>query len=185
MRVSSNSIIFYLCILTLLGACRDATNQIRMMNIEVTQDIRSSGRVDISSKIKFPMAPSEINVCFNPNIQWMGLGSAEKFGIRLNNQYGQYIEAGYDVYHQLFFIECRHSSDPEVYPNIQVQLYSIDEAKTLDMRIILKPTSIELFSLDGTIELSSMYFYSSEFNKMELYAENGKVYVESVSLSQL
>ena len=185
MRTSSYIIFALLCLLLLSGACSDSTKQIRMRNIELKQDIYSSGIIDISSKLTFPTAPTEINICFKPNTYWLGLGSAEKFGIKFSNQYGQYIEIGYDVYRQLFFIECRHSSSSEAFVDIPTQQYFINEADRLDMRIVLDTTTIALSSMDGAVELSNLYFFSAEFNKVELYAETGKVFVESISIKQI
>ena len=175
---------FFLCLFLLTGSCRDSAKQTRIRNIEIKQDIHSSGIINISSTIKFPIAPSEINIRFKPNTHWLGIGSADKFGIRLNNQYGQYIEAGYDVFRQIFFLECRHSSSPEAFVDVPIQPYSIDEAATLDIQILLDTTSITLLSMDGMVKLTSMYFYSAEFDTIELYAENGKVYVESLDITQ-
>ncbi|MDR2233380.1 MAG: GH32 C-terminal domain-containing protein [Tannerella sp.] len=140
--------------------------------------------MDISSKIKFPVAPAEIDIRFKPNNFWLGVGSAEKFGIRLSNQYGQYIEAGYNSFLQIFFVECRHSSSPEAFVDVPVQFYSLDEVEMLDIRIILDTDSIKLLTMDGMVELTSLYYYSAEFNKIELFAENGKVYVEDLSITQ-
>ena len=54
----------------------------------------------------------------------------------------------------------------------------------LDIKILLDTSSIALFAMDGTVELTSMYFFSAEFDKIELYTENGKVYVESISVTK-
>ena len=162
--------------------------QTRIHDIEVKQDIRAAGIVDITSKIKFPLAPSEINVRFKPNNQWLGLGAAEKFGIRLSNHLGEYIEAGYDVFHQVFYIDRTHATasvSPETFTDIYIQPYDISESETIDIQLILDNASLELFSMNGKAVLTNLFFASSGFDKIELYAENGKVYVESISITQL
>lgn len=183
-RISANVFFSFLCILFFGGSCKNSTKQIIIRNVEMKQDIRSSGIIDISSKINFPIAPSETNLCFMPNTHWLGLGSAEKFGIKFSNQFGQYIETGYNVYYQFYYIECKHSTSLEAISNIQVQPFSINDAAILDIKIKLDTTSITLFSMNGDVELASMYYYSSEFNKMELFAENGKIFVNNMTVKR-
>jgi len=185
MRLFSVTVVFIFCLLLLTNSCRDSAKQMRIRNIELKQDIHTSGIAELSHLVTLPIAPSEIRIRFKPNNYWLGLGSAEKFGIRFKNQYGQYIEAGYDVYRQLFYTECRHSTSTDAIPNIQLEPYTIDDTKLLNMRIMLNNNSIALFAMDGSVELTSMYYYSSDFDKLELFAENGKVFVEFISFTHL
>jgi sucrose-6-phosphate hydrolase SacC (GH32 family) len=55
----------------------------------------------------------------------------------------------------------------------------------LDIQINMGADSIEVFAMDGTIELTERYFFSAEFNKIELFAETGRVYVENLSITQI
>ena len=65
-----------------------------------------------------------------------------------------------------------------------MQPFSINDAAILDIKIKLDTTSITLFSMNGDVELASMYYYSSEFNKMELFAENGKIFVNNMTVKR-
>ena len=186
MRVSSKSALYF-CLLFFVNSC--ANSGLIIQNIELKQDIHSDGILDISSKMKFPVAPSEINIRFRPDVYWLGLGSAEAFGIKFRNPSGEFIEVGYNVYHEVFYIHRRHTltlalSETPAGSDLLVP-YSINEVCMLDMKIMLNTNSIVLYSSEEEVVLADAFSLSSELNTIELYAENGKVYVESVSLSQL
>ncbi|MDR1555974.1 MAG: glycoside hydrolase family 32 protein [Tannerellaceae bacterium] len=159
-----------------------------MQNIDIVQDIHSSGFVDMSPCIKFPLCPSEINIRFRTD-KHPQLGFAERFGIKIRNKKGESILAGYDAYHQQFYIDHASHSTIDIFPGTrsvaQVPGQDINESETFDMRIILDATSIELFAMDGNIVITNSFYPSSDFNVMEIYAENGKVHVESISVTQL
>jgi fructan beta-fructosidase len=163
-------------------------NQALVHNIDVVQDIHSSGFVNMSPRLDFPLLPSEINIRFRTNKQ-VPLGFAEKFGIKLRNKKGEYILAGYDAYHQQFYIDRSSHSTIEIIPGTlstaQVSEQDINEAGALDIRIILDIASIELFAMDGKVVISNLFYPSSDFNILEIYAENGKVHVERISVTQL
>jgi fructan beta-fructosidase len=157
-------------------------------NLEIVQDIHSGGIADLTPCIPFPLAPSEIRVRFRPHGGWLRMGAAEKFGIRLSNREGEYILAGYDAYHEMFYIDRTHSTAlalPESFAGIHAQHCPAGEAGALDMQIILDTASLELFALDGKAVLTDTCYPSSGFSRIEAYAENGKVYMESISVIQL
>jgi fructan beta-fructosidase len=156
-------------------------------DLEIIQDIYLAGIEDITPHIHFPLLPSEITICFKTSNQSQ-IGSAEKFGIKLSNQKGEYLLAGYDAFHQQFYIDRTHSTSSallEKFAGIHIQRYQIGESGILEMQIILDTTSLELFALDGKIVMTDTFYPSSDFNKIAIYAENGRIQVEEVSITQL
>ena len=175
MRTSTNILYTLLCLLFLTGSCRNSV--LDLQNIELNQDINMSGIVDISSVVNFSITPSETNIRFRPNRYWLGLGAADKFGIRFINRSGGYVEAGYDAFREIFYVNA--------FSYFEIEQYSINEAEMIDMRIILNNASVELSSMDGKIVITDRFLKPSKFNKIELFAENGRVFVESISIKQL
>jgi fructan beta-fructosidase len=157
-------------------------------NIDVVQDIHADGFMDVTSRIHFPLLPSEVIIRFKTENQ-IPLGFAERFGIKLRNNEGEYILAGYDTYHQQFYIDRSSHSALEIFPKTfstaQVSGYDANESGTLDMQIILDAASIELFAMDGKAVITDTFYPSSDFNMMEIFAENGKIHVENISVTQL
>jgi len=162
----------FLFLLFLTNSCRD--HALIIHDFELKQDIHESGILDISSKIKFSVTPSEINIRFTRDRYWLGLGAAEVFGIRFYNNSGEYVEAGYNAFHEVFYVSA--------FTYFHMERYSIAELETLDVRIMIDKASIELSSMDGKVVINDRFFHSQRFNKIELFAENGKVYVENFSI---
>jgi fructan beta-fructosidase len=155
-------------------------------DLEVVQDIRSEGLADVTSKIRFPLLPSELTVRFRTGNRQ--IGSAEKFGIKLSNREGEYILAGYDAYHQQFYIDRTHSTSlafPEKYAGIHIQRYPNDGSDILEMQLILDVASLELFAMDGKVALTDAFYPTSDFDRIAVFAENGRIPVEKLSITQL
>jgi fructan beta-fructosidase len=162
--------------------------QSEAQTLEVKQDIHSEGITDVTPHIAFPLIPSEVNIRFKANDHWLQLGTAEKFGIRLSNRKGEHILAGYDAYHQQFYIDRSHSTSlalPQSYSGIHLQQYPLDETSDIEIQIILDTSSIEMFAMDGKVVLTERFYPSSGFDHLEVFAENGRVYVENISVIQL
>lgn len=156
-------------------------------DIDLVQNIHSTGIEDITSQVLFPLLPSEINIRFKTDNQ-MQAGFAEKFGIILQNETGESVLIGYDTYHQQFFIDRSHSTQKEFSENfasVHTFWYNIDNSGMVDMRILFDHTSSELFAMGGKVAMSDTFYPSSDFNKIALFAENGKVQVNSISITQL
>jgi fructan beta-fructosidase len=154
-------------------------------NLEIVQDINSSGIIDVTSKIHFPLLPSELAIRFRTGSR---IGSAEKYGIKLSNKEGEYILAGYDAYHQQFYIDRTHSTlldIPDKYAGIHIQRYQDNDSDMLEMQLILDVTSLELFARDGKVTMTDAFYPSSEFDRLEVFAENGRIQVEKLSVTQL
>jgi sucrose-6-phosphate hydrolase SacC (GH32 family) len=155
--------------------------------LEIVQDIYSAGIEDITPHIPFPLLPSEITIRFKTDNQFQ-IGFSEKFGIKLSNKRGEYILAGYDTFHQQFYIDRTHSTSlimPEKFTGIHIQQYQIDQSGILEMQIILDAASIELFASEGKVVMTDTFYPSVGFNKIAIYAENGRIQVEEVSVTQL
>jgi fructan beta-fructosidase len=155
-------------------------------DLVVTQDINTSGFADVTSMINFPLLPAELNIRFETENRQIGF--AEKFGVKLSNKAGEYILAGYDAYHQQFYIDRSHSTLlnlPDKYAGVHIQRFQDDGSGIIEIQLILDATSIELFAEDGKVTLTDVFYPASEYNKLEVFAENGRIRVEKLTVTQL
>jgi fructan beta-fructosidase len=160
---------------------------ITIQNITTVQDIHSSGITNITEKISFPLLPSEIYIRFKTD-NMAQIGFAEKFGIRLKNKYHEYVAIGYDNFHHKFYADRTHSTGEqfsEAFAGIHILPYNVYESETVDMHIIFDVTSFELFAMEGKAVITDTFFPTSDFDTLEIFAENGKITVESISITQL
>lgn len=161
--------------------------QIHMKNIDITQNIHEEGILDLTSAIPFSLLPLEITIQFETDKREQ-IGFAEKFGIRLRNEEGEFISVGYDNFNHLFYIDRTHSVDEafsEDFAGIHSLKYSISGLTTIDMRLIFDTSSLELFALGGKAVLTDTFYPTSVFSRMELFSENGTVSVNRLSIKQL
>lgn len=162
--------------------------QVVLANIELAQNIEQEGLVDITSNIPFSLLPSEVILRIKLEEQLGRLNFAEKFGIRFSNKEGEYIAAGYDYFSRRFYIDRRNATGAvisETFAGIHILPFDIEGFQELDMRIILDKSSIELFAMGGKAVMTDTFFPSSEFDRVTLYAENGKVSLANVSVTRL
>jgi len=154
-------------------------------DLTLVQDIRSTGIMDITAKLGLPTQPSVIDICFDIEQR---IGLSEKFGIRFSNENGEYLTVGYDFYHQQFYVDRTHStaeSLPESFTGVRYVGFSVGNSGKVDMKLLLDAASLELFGGGCKVAVTEIFYPSSQFNKVELFAENGRVHVDSLSAVQL
>jgi fructan beta-fructosidase len=153
----------------------------------VKQDIHSEGISDLTPLLSAPLTPSEVSIRFRASgDHWLQMGNAEKFGLRLSNGRGEYILAGYDAYHQQFYIDRTSSAAldlPPSYAGVHLQQYPMEESNSLEMQIIIDAYSLEMFAMDGKVVFTERLYPSTAFDRLEVFAENGKVNVENISVT--
>lgn len=163
------------------------TEQVRLSDITVVQDIEQAGIYNITPQIHIPISPSEVNIRFKTdNITRMGF--AEKFGIRLSNEKGEFIIIGYDCFRRSFYVD-RSSSTSEKFSDKftgkHILPFDIDGTEILEMNLILDKTSFELFTMNGKVVMTDTFYPTSDFNQIEIFAENGRIILDSIAITGL
>lgn len=156
--------------------------------IDLVHNSEKMGIEDISAKVPFPVIPSELTLRYQLNGRAGLIGFAEKFGIRFSNRDGESLSIGYDYFNRRFYIDRTKVSKewmPELFTGIHILPFDILPYNELDMRIILDNTSVEMFAMGGKAVMTDLFFPASGFDKAELFAENGKIIVDEITVVQL
>lgn len=130
------------------------------------------GELKFKDPIKLPL---EINLKFDVNNR-LYLGMAEVFGVKVTNGNGDELLIGYHSEKGYFFI-----IDPTVsqkYSNtwsgFSYATYIIDKT-TMDFKVIIDHSSVELFAMDGLITLTRKYSFVDDRTKIALYTKGGNI----------
>ena len=142
-----------------------------------------SNEVTITEKQKLPI---EIVLHFNTKDNTK-MNFAEKFGIILSNKKNEKIIIGYDNLNKVFFIDKTKNgwnSPAKEFAQINYAPY-INTDDTLDMRLIIDKSSVELFAKDGLIVMTDQFFPSEEYSIVSLFTENGEIELTDGQITKL
>jgi len=120
--------------------------------------------------------PYELNLTFNLNkLQWLNF--AEKFGAEFLTDQGDILIVAYNHTKRVFYVDRQYKGQTE-----QAELpipvdYGpyIANQETLDLRIIIDHSSVELFSGNGHVVMTEKLRPNKEFNKLKLFADGGEI----------
>jgi fructan beta-fructosidase len=160
----------------------DGVNQLRGTKKLIAGD-DLNGIIDVNEK---QSVPYEINLTFNINkLQWLDF--AEKFGIELSTDSGDRMIVGYNHTKRVFYIErLLKSKDNQMANSVPIDYAPyIDIDKTLDFRLIINHSSVELFSDNGGIVMTEKILPAMVFNRFKIFAEGGKITLQEGSVSRL
>ena len=130
--------------------------------------------------------PYELNLTFNLNkLQWLNF--AEKFGAEFLTDQGDKLIVAYNHTKRVFYVDRQYKGQTE-----QAELpipvdYGpyIANRETLDLRIIIDHSSVELFSGNGHVVMTEKLLPNKEFNKLKLFAEGGEITLKEASIYNL
>jgi fructan beta-fructosidase len=163
-------------------------SNVTIMGVDVKQERGNpEATVELSGKIHFQILPSDVRIRFRTTDR-MRMGFAETFGIKLSNKLGEFVKVGYDNYHNGFYSDRQNAVQKPFsthFSGLHFLPYDIEDASVVNMRIILDVSSMELFAMDGKPVITDSFFPTSQFNILEVFAENGSITVESISVTQL
>lgn len=142
-----------------------------------------NGAITITQKQTLPY---EINLTFNTNkLQWLNF--AEKFGVELSTVNGDKIVVAYNHTLRVFFINRLFTStknNTEQSPEIDYAPF-IANGQTLDFRIIIDHSSIELFSGNRSVVMSERISQDMIFNRVKIFAEGGEITLKEAEIYRL
>lgn len=103
------------------------------------------------------------------------LDLAEVFGIEIINHQNEKTIIGYNSVRRYFFIRKEDENNvSEEYTDIDYAFYAIDKS-TLDLKIIIDHSSVEIFAIDGFISMTKKCALPDGIKYLNLFAENGHV----------
>jgi len=130
--------------------------------------------------------PYELNLTFNLNkLQWLNF--AEKFGAEFLTDAGDKLTVAYNHNKRVFYIDRQYKGQPE-----QAELpFPVDygpyiaNQETLDLRIIIDHSSIELFSGNGHVVMTEKLRPNKEFRHLKLFATGGEITLNGATIYNL
>jgi len=152
----------------------------------VLTDIEVIHEKEIFKNITFDKTPTELLLTFNvrddSRIDFPG-----RYGIRIKNQTGESYAIGYDNVDKFFYIDRTNATSEVIsdyFPSKQIIPYIIN-GDQITWRIILDTSSVELFTAEGLIVVTNVVYPSEPFDKIEVFAENGKISLKEVEIIEL
>jgi fructan beta-fructosidase len=111
---------------------------------------------------------------------------ANDFSIKLSNDAGQYLTLGYDQTQNRFYINRGTSGRNDFSPNFRSEILAprIASDQTIDFKIVVDVSSIEVFFDDGLSVMTALYFPDKVFNKGVLKAPD-KIQVNNLKVEYL
>lgn len=153
----------------------------------LVQDIKREGLYDVTDKIPFPLLPTEVKIRFKTDDMEQML-FAEKFGVILRNKENESLLIGYDNFNRRFYVNRKEAIGTKFsdrFTGVHILPFDIQGSETLDLRIILDKASFELFTMDGKVVMTDTFYPSSEFDRLQIFVENGRITVDDITVTQL
>lgn len=141
------------------------------------------GIIEIKEKQELPY---EINLTFDTNtLKWLDF--AEKFGVELSTESGDKMVIGYNHYSRVFFINRVYANSNSQIDKVMEVDYApyIDNQPTIEFRLIVDKTSVELFSGNGSVAMTEKIPSEMVFNQIMLFAEGGKISLKEGNVIRL
>jgi sucrose-6-phosphate hydrolase SacC (GH32 family) len=130
--------------------------------------------------------PYELNLTFNLNkLQWLNF--AEKFGAEFLTDQGDKLTVAYNHTKRVFYVDRQYKGQPaqaELPIPVDYGPY-IANQETLDLRIIIDHSSVELFSGNGHVVMTEKLLPNKEFNKLKLFADGGEITLKEAHIFNL
>jgi fructan beta-fructosidase len=132
-----------------------------------------SGFFDLSTDFVIPF---ELSLNYNMANKTQ-LGFAERFGLELSNDKGEKFTVGYDNLEKFFYVDRMNAGNHLASKDFNWINYApyMENGDSLDLRLIIDASSVELFAKNGLIVMSERVFPKEPFNHVKFFAEHGKI----------
>jgi fructan beta-fructosidase len=132
---------------------------------------RVAGQVDIGAELGFSPSVSDVELEFD-----LERSDASAFGVTLTNDAGERYRIGYDASRDVFVSDRTRAGDSSFSDEFAARVHEAPRqarAARLRLRLLLDVASVELFADGGATVLTDIFFPSSTFESISLYAEGG------------
>jgi fructan beta-fructosidase len=114
--------------------------------------------------------------------------TAESFGIKFQNDLGEYFTINFDKSDGKMYVDRTNSSkkifSDKFYKNIHTAPINVDK-DFLNVHLFMDAASCEIFIDDGALSFTSIFFPSEKFNTVSVTVENGTLNLSEVDIYQL
>lgn len=133
----------------------------------------TQGEKDITQSIAGELLPLEVN------LQAMASATEEvgAFGIKLHNELGEEILIGYDPTAMQYFIDRREAGPTDFSDAFAKRLTAprLMDDRAINLRLIIDVSSVELFADYGGTVMTALFFPTTPFDQLSLFAEGGEL----------
>ena len=147
------------------------------------KDLHVDATLDLTPRIPFTRSPLDLRFTFDLHPAKGTL--AQRFGVRLRNNKGEYVDIGYDRNKQAFYIDRTHAGlealPVKEFAAVHTAPFALKDATT-DWRLVIDRASVEFFAADGRVAMTDVFYPSELFRTVELFAENGVIHAEGQAI---
>jgi len=156
------------------------SKSISLKNLDVTENL------DISKRITIPLTPSIVTIKFKTSEKTC-LTFPAKYGIQFENDKFEKLIVGYDAFKEWYFVDRTNfviTKENSQFKGMDVMpSYNSDSVMTIKM--IVDDSSIELYTTNGKQVMTENFTTGFKFNKISLFAENGIIKVNELTIQSL
>lgn len=167
--------------------------RLRAQAVEEMQKIRGqeyqlnqgelSGSLDITGELGFSSSTMEVIL----EIELPENGQVN-FGLELSNSQNERYRLGFDQANNQFYSDRRKSGKINFSEKFAAKIHAAPRTTTsnvIDMILYFDVASAELFADSGATALTDIFFPSSDYHQIRLYAENGSIKIKRAKLIEL
>jgi fructan beta-fructosidase len=169
------------------------SNRVRLASLPIVElrALRGKGlKVEdriISETLALTIADDKANGTFEVLVEYEP-GTASEFGLIVGNTNGEKTAIGYEVLTRRLFVDRRDSGVTDFSPDFagfRHEVAQISELDVVRLDIFVDRSSIEVFANDGSASITDLVFPRSPYNRLELYAKSGDVYLRQAEMWEI
>lgn len=131
-------------------------------------------KVSNTMALEGEFSPSQSEIIFTSNLKET---TADAFGLNIENELGEKLIVSFDKNNKTLNIDRTNSRNSKFSKAFFEKVHTAPlnfDVNTFDVRIILDAAAIEIFINDGAISMTDIFFPSTDFDKVSLFANNGE-----------
>ena len=149
-------------------------------------DLKVENSLNLSEKATFAQAPVELSLTFDQSNNTQ-MSFAARYGVKLKNSKGEYILLGYDNVEKCFYVD-RTNAVGEVFSDKFACTHAVPyivNTPSITWKLLIDVASVELFTADGRIAITDVFYPSEPFNTIEAFTEQGSILIQKGQLTAL
>lgn len=141
--------------------------------------LQVDGTLDLTKRIPFVRSALDLRLTFDLAAAKGSL--ATRYGVRLRNTQGEYIDIGYDRNRQAFYIDRTHAGSKALPVKEFAAVHTapfVVKGQTVDWRLVIDRASVEFFAAGGRVSMTDVFYPSELFRTVELFTEKGSIHAD-------
>ncbi len=155
-----------------------------LRKVTYTADLTTlNGEIDLTKDLQF--SPSTMEVLLE--VEWLGEEKPD-FGLELSNAGGESYRIGYNGQENRYYSDRTKSGDLGFSQKFGPKLHTaprLDGSRSFYLQFYFDQASAEMFADWGATVMTDVFFPSSAFDQIKLYAKNGSVSIKRAEFHSL